>query len=256
MRSSHLSLGVCAVLLVLTASARSDSTAVTDTLKSGFTVTVEQVLCDNAKLLDTLDVVLESSDVGEVAAFVFKIGTDSRFVDIIEVLPGEIPDSCEWDFFRATQMSVASGLDAPSSLWKVMGLSKMTPDTTRAGCLGFDRPATLARLVVSSAHLIRVPDTTAAVFFYWEDCRDNTLSDSSGALLCVSRSVTDRYSVDLPENVDRFPNRVGTPSECIDPRRKNPPVRRVDFLNGGVEFKFDIGEPEPDSTVDSLLQLH
>ncbi len=226
--------------------AQDDAVTGSDSVVAPYAVTIERFLCDDAKLYDTLDVVLETSG-GEVAAFVFKIGTASRFVEIVEVLPGEIPDSCNWEFFRATQMPLTGGLDAPSSLWKVMGLSKMSPDTTRAGCLGFDRPATLARVVVSSTHLIRVPDTTAAVIFYWEDCRDNTLSDESGGTLLVSHRVTDQFPVSVSINVDRFPSKQGTPSECINPRKKNPPVRSVDFHNGGVEFKFDVGRMKPEN---------
>jgi hypothetical protein len=115
-------------------------------------------------------------------------------------------------------------------------------------CFGFDRPVSLARLVVSSLHVPIAPDTSVAVFFYWEACRDNVLSDKEGASILVSDSVINSYPITIETEPNQFPTCHGTPAECISPEVANVPRRLVDFQNGGVEFRLRIDPPEEDSS--------
>ena len=217
-----------------------------------YVVRIERATVENMRLDDTLDIVLDARG-HTVGGFVLKVGIESKLVEITEILPGDLVDSCQWEFFRPVQLNTIDREDYLWSLWQITGLSKMSADTTKPMCLGFDRPVSIARLVVTSAHTASISDTTAAVFFYWEDCRDNALSDESGQILQVSRRVVDFYPVGLTADPDVFPSRLGTPRQCVKPNNPYAPLRTVDFENGGVEFKLKIGEPAADSAeTDSL----
>ncbi|HUV31206.1 MAG TPA: hypothetical protein VMY05_08985 [Acidobacteriota bacterium] len=209
-------------------------------------VRLGRITVDNMRLDDTLSLILEAPG-DEIAAFALKFGCDSRYVNIVDVLPGEIPDSCDWEYFQALPVTTADDVRRPRNLWTAMALAKMSPDATRPPCLGLGRPASLLRLVLSNENVPQVPDQNVPIFFYWEDCRDNVLSDMTGQTLNVSNNVIDYYDVELPENEDLFPTWKGTPQPCIDPARENHPRRRVDFYNGGVEFRLQLEPPAGDS---------
>jgi len=124
-------------------------------------------------------------------------------------------------------------------------------DSTTPPCYGFDRPASMVRLVVSSLHVDLVPDMSIPIFFYWQACADNSVSSAEGNQMLVSKQVFDYYEGALEDPPDIFPTRFGTPQQCINPTLTNGPVRVVEFHNGGVKFELDI-EPLTDSITDSL----
>jgi len=220
-----------------------DSAAVVDTVETGprFAVSMGRIVNNNKKLQDTLDVVVESFG-NEFAGFVLKFGIDSRFLDILEILPGEIIDSCNWELFRPVRTSNEDRPELPAVIWKVTALAKWATGASVPLCYGLERPASLMRLVVSRAHVVQVPDTTVSIFFFWEDCRDNVLSGERGDILLISREVLDFYPVDLLTSRDIFPTRFGTPRQCVNPKYPNAPVRAINFHNGGVEFRLEMGD--------------
>jgi hypothetical protein len=203
------------------------------------------------RLNDTLSLILESSG-REIAGFSLKFGCISRYCDIIEVLPGEILDSCKWEFFHAVPDNTAGKTPQLMQLWKVTALAKATPTGSSPPCLGLDRPASLLKLVVSNEGISEVPDHKAPVFFYWEDCRDNVLSGPDGRMTAVSVDVIDQFVVELPDSDELFPTVQGTPQSCIKSKRANHPERLIHFYNGGVEFKLDIQV----DTVDPISESH
>jgi hypothetical protein len=224
--------------------------AIADTAPGRYIVRIGRVLVTDMRLRDTLDIIVEGTG-DEFAGFTLKFGLESRHMDIVEVLRGEVPDSCHWEYFNAFRVNTMDKPGLPRSLWQVTALSKMSADTAQAQCLGLGRPASVARLVVTSEHLSAVPDTTAAIFFFWQDCRDNVLSDPSGDRLMVSSGVFDYFPVDSLGEKDVFPTRFGTPTQCIDPTKYNAPQRVIEFHNGGVEFRLAVGAPPVDSLTDS-----
>lgn len=227
-----------------------DSTPSLSESDAHYIIRIDSLTVDDMTLFDTLDVILESGG-HDVGGFMLKFGFSSKYLQLLEVIPGEIPDSCNWDLFRSIPINTAGREGLPDVLWQVTALAKSTLDSTRPVCYGLDRPASLFRVILSSASLSEVPDTAAPIFFFWEYCRDNILSDPSGDRMMVSDTVIDLYLADPQARSDEFPTRTGTPQSCIHPRRKNAPTRRIEFRNGGVEFKFSLGkasENDPDSS--------
>ncbi len=205
-----------------------------------FVVEIESRTATAGKIRDTLDVTIESFG-ATVAAFDFKIGVDSRYLSIISVLPGEIYDSCGWQFFNARSADHAGAEGVPAMVWQTVAIAESISSGARPTCFGFDRKASLLRIVVASPELGVVPDTTVPLFFYWESCADNTLSSVSGNTLALSSLVVDHRGDTLRlDSAAVFPVRAGTPEGCIDPDKQNRPRRQVEFHNGCVEFRFEL----------------
>ena len=180
-----------------------------------------------------------------MAAFDLRLALESRFVEILEILPGEILDSCSWEYFNARAEDESVRENYPRSLWHVVALAELIPDETRPHCYGIGRRASLLRLVVSSEHVDLAPDGTAAIFFFWERCSDNSIAGVTGNVLSVSAKLYDYFPVSDYESDALVPTRLGTPEQCIDPSVQNPLRRRIEFHNGGVEFLMQL---MPDST--------
>ncbi|MCX6833582.1 MAG: hypothetical protein NTW07_00360, partial [candidate division Zixibacteria bacterium] len=210
-------------------------------------IQISSLLVDDMKLDDTLDLTVEANGI-EIGGCVFKLAVANNIVDIVDILPGELVDSCRWDMFDAHQITTNDEA-APREVWQITTLTQGVSGRKKPVCFGFDRPAVLARLVVSSAHRPSVADTTAEIFFYWESCRDNILSSREGASVLVSDTVLDVVPAIYTTERGTFPTRYGSPANCVSPRAKYPPRRLVDFRNGGVTFKFNGGPGASDSSV-------
>ncbi len=211
-------------------------------------LSIERVTSHTMAIYDTLDVSLKGQGIS-VAGFDIKIAVDNPLIDILEIFPGEIYDSCAWDFFSARRMQPGNREGVPRVMWQAVALADGVPDTTRPVCFGFEREASLLRMVVSSEHAGPIEDTAVAIFFYWEDCTDNTLSNLTGDTLRLTDRVYDYFPTGDFEGDDLFPTRLGAPQQCINPKSLNRPLRQIECHNGGVEFRMDMGGgmPEGDS---------
>ena len=222
-----------------------------DTLKTNsFTlqrcsVRISTLLVEDMKLDDTLDLIVETGG-KEIGGCQFKLAVTGDIVHVLDILPGELIDSCRWEMFDARPVQ-PDAQGAPREVWQITALAQGVSNKTRPVCFGFNRPVSLARLVVSSAHRPPVADTTAEIFFYWESCRDNILSDREGASVLISDTVTNTLPTVFATDADRFPTRHGSPGSCIGSRAVNAPQRMIEFRNGGVEFKFTVEPPAEDT---------
>lgn len=234
---------------VLSDDSTHDAQALIDS-SSNFVVSIERMVINNGRILDTLDIDLEAGN-NLLAGFDFRVGVESEFIEILKILPGEILDSCSWEFFNAKAVEPAERVNYPRSVWHVVALAELIPDETRPACFGFNRPASLVRVVVSSEHVELVPDTTAAVYFFWERCSDNSIAGIRGDTLSISDQLYDYYPMRDYETEGIFPTRLGAPNQCIDPSVKNRPIRRIDFHNGGVEFELRLLPKQSSDSADS-----
>lgn len=211
-------------------------------------VSIDRVAVDNMQLHDTISIRLQAGG-AELAAFDLRFGIANSYIDILEVLPGELLDSCAWEFFHARPAMTAGTEGYPSTLWKVVAMAETIPDSTRPVCYGLEREVSLVELVVASAEGVQVPDTAIPIFFYWETCSDNTFSGLSGDTVSISTMVVDYFDLILPESPELFPTRRGAPNQCVAPRVRDRILRQIEFHNGGVEFKVDLGlDSAPDDS--------
>lgn len=201
---------------------------------------------------DTLDITLQAVDY-PIAGFDLTFGTSSPHLNIIEILPGDMPTVCNWEYFTSRQINTGGRADYPLTMWKAIGLAEMMPDTLVERCYTYNGEVSLARMVVSNSHVLQMPETTAAIYFFWQDCTDNAISSASGQKLLLSLSVLDYLEPPVLDSAVEFPTRRGHPRRCINPASPNKPVRLIEFHNGGVTFSYAVSA-KPDSVpqVDSL----
>ncbi len=226
--------------------ARPADTTEADT--AAFELSIGRLLIDDMQLNDTLDIVLNTHG-RELGAFDLKIAVDNPVVDILTILPGDLQDTCGWDYFNARPIEANNRPELPATLWQVVALAQTVPGKDKPTCFGLDGNLVLARLVLSNEHVPQTPDQNIPIFFFWEDCTDNTIANRTGNTLMLSRHVYDYYGGADPDQPRLFPSRIGAPTECIKTNVINPMRRLIDFHNGGVEFKLNIEPLHPaDST--------
>ena len=195
-----------------------------------YKITIESESYSLGQLIDTIDIDIESSG-KPIGGVDIKIGFDSPALEILEIIPGEIPDSCRWKFFNSRDFSFKTSGDAPLGVWQILAMAEFGGDTVRPLCYGFDRKASLAKLIihVDSSKLDLETDSMLQIFFYWQDCGDNTVTNISGDSLYLSAELDDKKSAPRV-----LPSRTGAPASCINPKAQNKPVRGVGFESGGV----------------------
>jgi len=226
---------ISAVLISLAFSkaiAQSDSLVKSD---STIKISIDSVTFGFEHMQDTVDIVLFNPG-QPIAGFDLKIGINSHAFNILEVLPGEIFDSCEWETFSAKSSISGNWEGNPRAVWQILGMAEFMPDSVRPLCYGFGRPASIAQLVVEldSIHVRTLSHNFLPIYFFWEDCTDNTVTNVRGDSLLMSISVDGISYSDSTGVAFKFPTRYGSPASCIKHKAKNKPVRKLVFQNGGV----------------------
>ncbi len=218
---------------------------------SPYQVRIGQILVTDMRLHDTLDVTFNSHG-RAVGGFDLKIGIDNPAIDILDVLPGRMYDSCRWEYFTARRLETPPREGTPRQIWQVVALSQVIPDSIQPICFAADSDISVLRLIVSNEHQAATDDATIPIFFFWEDCTDNSISDRSGNQTFISRRVHD-YTGRLPDSsAPLFPSRFGAPLQCVNPAVRFPMKRLIDFHNGAIEFRLNIAPADTTSPGDSL----
>lgn len=235
----------CAIvfLFILSCSAVSSAAGTADSSNSFYRISIGRETISDTTRVDTVSVTLKSFPY-PLAAFDLKIGTDKSNVEIMQILPGFFHDSCRWEFFNARSVSVEREEGTPTSLWQVVAISETIPDDTAPACYLIEGEVELVKIVVSIQKTNAAQTAPIPLFFYWEDCTDNTISNQSGDTLALSSRIVDFYPVQLPDQADVFPTRMGTPRQCITPGKPNRPRRLIEFLNGGLEIVPVTAKPD------------
>ena len=214
--------------------------------QSPYLISIEQIKVTEMIFTDTIDVSIVT-DKATLAGFDLKIACNPRYLDIIDVLAGELYDSCRWDFFNARQGGNPTDKKIPFTIWQIVALADMTVDDKKPLCFSLDKKSTLVRLVITNQFLKEVPDTVVPIFFLWEDCTDNTISSISGNSLNLSNRVIEYYKIIPMLEGDPFPSSEGTSGNCIKTNSINKPKRNIDFHCGGVVFELDVGLDSSDT---------
>lgn len=222
--------------------AQSDSLSIPNSI---LMIKIDTAVFDYEHLRDTVDIIL--SNIGHpIAGFELNVGVSSRAISILEVLPGEVPDSCNWETFNVKNSIGRNAEGAPGAVWQIVGMAEFVPDSVRTLCYGFDRPASIARLVVElDSNRVRTSGQDFwPIYFYWQDCTDNTVTNTLGDSLMMSVSVDGISYSDSTGMAFNLPSRYGAPGSCIKPKAQNKPIRKVAFVNGGVRLRSTVPASE------------
>lgn len=185
--------------------------------------------------VDTLDIIFNCNRI-RFAGSSLRIAIDATFYDIVEILPGSLVDSCQWQMFSTRPME-QTGLDRNFAVWQIMALADSPSGGEFKGLYGYDGSDSFARIVISREHTDQHPSASVPIFFLWSSCRDNLISGRYGKILLVSDTVEHAFPPGIPLINDDFPTTNGTPSSCIRSNIPNAPRPIVVFRSGGLEFK-------------------
>ena len=229
MRTEVLSLALLFSLIFVDQILASDSTS--------YHVSIEAARFEGSVTVDTVDVVIDSRG-GEFAAVDLLVGSNSRFVEITQILRGEICDSCRWEFFNVRKQADIDSLGL-QSIWQIVTLAEMMPDSLNPICYGWNEPGSIARLVVTKLRDPMPSERVDSLLFLWTDCSDNSISGRSGVVLAISTLPdTVGFSGVAPMSLD-FPNTIAAPGSCIKPDKKDRVKRWIEFERGSVRYVSD-----------------
>lgn len=205
-----------------------------------FVVKIEHRTMDFDSSLDTVNISLFSPGTS-FAGFDFKIALLSDCYSIRDIQPGLFYDSCAWEFFNAREAKNKSDTLKDVSVWQIVAISELMPDSVRPLCYSFDDEVPLVHIIIEKIPMTELSDTVLPINFIWEDCSDNTISGQSGNDLFVSNKVVEYFpnKFDLKDN--QFPTFNGIPAHCVKKGKLNYPKPAVEFHNGGIiiEYSFE-----------------
>ncbi|MEZ5357992.1 MAG: T9SS type A sorting domain-containing protein [Candidatus Zixiibacteriota bacterium] len=187
-----------------------------------------------------------------MGGFDFLIHYDESILTFTQASLGDHLVECNWEYFTYRHSWNGNcGTGCPSGEIRLVGLAETNngPYHPDYSCINIasNNDAALVNLQFYVTSDVNANGQFAQVKFFWMDCGDNTISVVSGDTLAVSRNVynyygengTDTY-VDVTDTDTDFPTWYGAPETCITQftpgTDKIPPVRFVDFYNGGIDI--------------------
>jgi len=185
----------------------------------------------------------------EMGGFDFLIGYDAAALAFAEAVPGQLLEPCEWEYFTYRHgFSGNCGDACPSGLMRIIAMAETNDGPNHPSCYGppDTDPHELVKMkfLVSNDHTLN--GQYVPMYFFWDDCGDNTVSSVDGEMLYVDRAVYD-FEENLiwnEDDNDEFPeeNRipfVGAPDFCLDSDPDKPDAWRfIDFINGGIDIVY------------------
>lgn len=203
---------------------------------------------------ELVDVTIDSLynlPVGGMGGYDFLIAYDASALVLQAVIPGPLlydpaPDGCGWEYFiyRQGPCGACAG-GCPSGMVRVFGLAETNNGPNHPDCF---EPAPQPATVFTLDFLVTNDRTFECqyipIYFFWCDCADNTISDSTGNQLYLDEIIYgfEGYVIWDEDDDDEFPEDaripwVGAPDYCIDPEPGKPaPIRCIDFWNGGIDI--------------------
>jgi len=181
---------------------------------------------------DTVTLAITLDSVGAfsgLSGFDLLIQYDPGGMTLIGANLGSLPDGCGWEYFNYRSDTVGLvRLVAVADINNGAGAHPM--------CL-LNAPGTLADLQFTVTSNPTWAGYYLPLFFYWQDCGDNTFASSAGDSLFVSNRVFTFDGYDITDG-SMLPGQTGAPAECLTGSPETV-LRGVDFIHGGVVLSAD-----------------
>jgi hypothetical protein len=173
-----------------------------------------------------------------MGGFNFLLAYDAAALSYHSATPGELYDSCAWEYFTYRYGADGNCGDAcPSGLVRIVGIAQANNGSSQPMCpypenlpvywAGTLSLATLTFLVSNDRAL---ECQFVPIRFYWASCGDNTLSSADGNLLFLHNLLYDYGETDPVWSIpDSLPSFDGAPSVCLI-GDKTEPIRHLDFI--------------------------
>ncbi len=186
-----------------------------------------------------------TGDGADFGGFDFLLSYDASALTAMEVQPGQMLTSCDWEYFTYRFGANGNcGGPCPSGLLRIVSIADVNNGAHHPSCYG---PA-----IPSSSELFKVKffvtnDRTfdcqyAPVKFFWMDCGDNSISSVTGDTLFVDKRIylfegqtiwDELDDAQYPDGIR--PNGMGAPDECMLGDKYHP-SRSIEFRYGGVDI--------------------
>ncbi|MBD3402152.1 hypothetical protein GF420_04600, partial [candidate division GN15 bacterium] len=199
-----------------------------------------------------------------IGGFNLLLSYDASALTFLGAEEGGILTECSWEYFTYRTGPFGNcGTGCPTGMVRLVGIAEYNDGPSHPTCFangagtlpnGDPFVATSDSVLANLRFLVSNDGNLECQFvpvsFYWYQCGDNTMSDVSGELLYIERSVW-RYVggdagdvfADIPDSYTEiidapgFPGGAGVPDECAENEPGKPlPVRMLDFWNGGVDI--------------------
>ena len=194
---------------------------------------------DNALAGQTKTLTISAdSIVNDISGFNLTIAHEGLHATIYEINPGDIFDSCGWEYFTYRQISADTVLtffpQYPVNLINIIGLASLSgglsPSCNLSG-------ATLAEFVIQLTmnYHVHFSEEIVPYSFFWRDCNDNVLTSVSGDTLFTAGNLAVDYSpVDPAQQVNySFPG-FGIPDQPCASQNGKEVLSNVSFVNSAI----------------------
>lgn len=178
-----------------------------------------------------------------VAGFDLLIGYDAERLTFTYAMTSTDYSTCDWEYFtyRKGIAGNCDSVDCPSGLIQIVAIAETNNGSYHPSCYfpkdGENKLVDLFFRTNSSAEDWCTP---IPLKFFWMDCGDNSLTDSSGSKLFISGSVLEYDSLsfsptyrDISDFNTGYPTYTGAQNEDCNTGSK-PTYRNVTFINGMI----------------------
>ncbi len=194
---------------------------------------------DNALTGQTKTLTISAdSIVNDISGFAITIAHEGIQASVYDINPGDIFDSCGWEYFTYRQISADTVLtffpQYPVNLINIIGLASLSGGQLPSCNLS---NVTLAELEIqlSQNHQGHFPGELIRYSFFWRDCNDNVLISASGDTLYTAESLFVDYSaVDPIQQVNySFPG-FGIPDPACPNQQGKEVLSNIRFVNSAI----------------------
>jgi hypothetical protein len=196
-----------------------------------------------------VSVTIENSDF-EMGGFDFLIAYDASALIFTEAQPGDLLDTCDWEYFTYRFGADGNcGNACPSGLLRLIGLAETNNGPYHPSCYGppDTDPHELARMTFMVSNNRVYNGQYIPIEFFWGDCGDNSISSVDGEILYIDRAIYDfegnliwDEEDDLQFSEDARIPFVGAADYCLNPDPDKPSaIRCPEFVNGGIDIISD-----------------
>jgi len=164
----------------------------------------------------------------EIAAFDFLFAYDPNVATFVSAEPGQLLQNCPWEYFeyRADTLGFV----------RVIGVANTTNGIANPTCLA-NSPGELVLLTFQITGDTTYQCQLSPLYWWWNDCGDNTVSGAFGDTLYVSNRILAASWGQSIQNNHEFPSQYGAPTIClVDSFTTSPPIRAIDFYLGGLNI--------------------
>jgi hypothetical protein len=170
-----------------------------------------------------VEVTLQNNTATAFGGFELLVEYDTTLLTLTDVAEGQLLTDCVWEYFSFRADTIG--------LVRVVSIADLSNGDIHPECMLADTQGPVAVLTFRLSGDQSLQCQAFPVQFYWMNCWDNAVADTTGDTLFISSYVYEWLNHTPIHEDDEFPTHKGAPDVCttaITPRL-------VDFISGHVE---------------------